>query len=570
MIHAGQLVAGRYRVISSIGEGAMASVWRASDETLQREVAIKVMYTKGTRDPHAMIEQFLREARIAAAVQHRNVIQTVDFGALDDEQPFMVMELLNGETLADRLARKPPLDRQQIVDLITLTLRGLAAVHDAGIVHRDLKPANIFLQRDADAVYPKILDFGISRSVRQGVERPSAISTQDGMIIGTPDYMSPEQARGETDIDKRADVYAMGVILYRGLTGRLPFLSDTVGELLVQILTATPPRVRDLNPDVDSALSAMVEQAMARNRDDRFADARALRRALRGAMKRAALAERRASESDPQALGSAPAGGRVALPTALASPHFAPTRVRTPDAPDAPDAPLRAGGGWGDIDLDPGAKRQSAAAPITFDPPPAAPSTPARSTPRTAGAARATPANGASGARAGERSAPPSGSNLELAESPSPAARGGTRPAAKDTSSTSSDMLNPLYQGKHLPALDIDYARVRSDGGAKDRVPSPDAARSPRTGARARSGARPAAQDAPAATEAGTPRPRLGVSSWLLALGAMALAVYLLARPSHQGQPSEIRPEGPDARALVKNRRANLKNVPPHLRDVRF
>src|SRR5690242_13678537 len=130
----------------------MGSVWRAEDQTLKRQVAIKFLFVRAARDPQAMVDQFLREARIAASVQHRNVIHTVDFGTVDQYQPFMVMELLNGESLGDRMQREPALTSEQFVHLVSLTLRGLAAVHDAGIVHRDLKPQNIFLQRDADAV----------------------------------------------------------------------------------------------------------------------------------------------------------------------------------------------------------------------------------------------------------------------------------------------------------------------------------------------------------------------------------------------------------------------------------
>src|SRR5262245_47533117 len=136
MLKPGQVVAGRYQLASPIGEGAMGAVWRAEDQTLRRQVAIKFLYVKAARDPQAMVDQFLREARIAASVQHRNVIQTVDFGTVGDFQPFMVMELLSGESFGDRLARQPRLSSEQVIHIVSLTLRGLSAVHDAGIVHR--------------------------------------------------------------------------------------------------------------------------------------------------------------------------------------------------------------------------------------------------------------------------------------------------------------------------------------------------------------------------------------------------------------------------------------------------
>ena len=285
MLAAGSTIGRRYRLISLIGEGGMASVWCASDETLKRSVAIKLLYLRPARDPQASVDQFLREARIAAAVQHRNVIHTVDFGTTDDGIPYMVMELLHGESLAARMARTPPLNLEELVQIAELTLRGLAAVHEAGIVHRDLKPQNIFLQRDGDAVYPKILDFGISRSV-DSAALPSPIATQEGIVLGTPHYMAPEQARGETHIDQRADIYSMAAILYEGLTGQLPFDAETPGDLLVKIISSEPIPLATLRPDLPELIVAVISQAMTRDREHRFVDASAFRRALSSAAER--------------------------------------------------------------------------------------------------------------------------------------------------------------------------------------------------------------------------------------------------------------------------------------------
>jgi serine/threonine protein kinase len=283
MLAAGSTIAGRYRLASLIGEGGMASVWRAEDQTLRRSVAIKLLYFRAHRDPQATVDQFLREARIAASIQHRNVIHTVDFGTTEDSVPYMVMELLEGESMAERLERSPRLGMEEVLRIASLTLRGLAAVHDAGIVHRDLKPQNIFLQRDADAVYPKILDFGISRSLRSAGERPSAVATQQGLVIGTPHYMAPEQARGEAEIDKRADIYSMGAIIYEAVTGQLPFDAENPGELLVKIISNVAPSMRSICPGVPEVLSDCVAQAMAHPREHRFVDAIAFRRALQSA-----------------------------------------------------------------------------------------------------------------------------------------------------------------------------------------------------------------------------------------------------------------------------------------------
>jgi serine/threonine protein kinase len=270
----------RYRLESMIGEGGMASVWRARDLTLARSVAVKLLFARDDRDRSALTARFLREARIAASVQHRNVIQIVDFGTTEDELPFMVMELLEGEPLSGRMHREQRLPVADVVQIANLTLRGLAAVHAIGIIHRDLKPDNIYLKRENQSVYPKILDFGISRSTEPQSGRRSALTTREGLIIGTPEYMSPEQARGVKDIDPRTDLYSMGVIMYEALTGRLPFHSENVGDLIIQVVTGTAPTVHELMPDVPLELSKVVEHAMARKREDRFSSAVEMQAAL--------------------------------------------------------------------------------------------------------------------------------------------------------------------------------------------------------------------------------------------------------------------------------------------------
>jgi serine/threonine protein kinase len=352
MLAAGSTIAGRYRLAALIGEGGMASVWRAEDETLKRSVAIKLLYFGAHRDAQATVEHFLREARIAASIQHRNVINTVDFGTTELGVPYMVMELLQGESLAARLERAPRLAMEEVVRLASLTLRGLAAVHDAGIVHRDLKPQNVFLQQDAEAVYPKILDFGISRSLAASAERPSAVATQQGLVVGTPHYMAPEQARGEADIDKRADIYAMAVIIYEGITGQLPFDAETAGALLVKIISSQACPMRELRPDVPAVLSDCIAQAMAPVREHRFVDAKVFRRALEGAADSAF--PRRATIRSSEL----PAGDRVAPDRAARA------AVAEPPIADKPR-------GWGDFEGLSGHSEQSSAARVPADDSPA-------------------------------------------------------------------------------------------------------------------------------------------------------------------------------------------------------
>jgi serine/threonine protein kinase len=277
----------RYRLDALIGEGGMASVWRAWDLTLQRPVAVKLLFARESHTEEVLVDRFLREARIAASVQHRNVINIVDFGTTLEGQPFMVMELLEGETLAARLRRQKPLPVADVVQIGHLTLRGLGAVHSAGIIHRDLKPENVYLKNEGGVVYPKILDFGISRSIDPPNGPRSALTTREGVIVGTPEYMSPEQARGVKQIDYRTDIYSMGVVLYESLTGKIPFTSENVGDLIIKIVTGSATPVHELAPSVPRAVSDVVSRAMARLPGDRFLDAAEMQEALLAACRSA-------------------------------------------------------------------------------------------------------------------------------------------------------------------------------------------------------------------------------------------------------------------------------------------
>jgi eukaryotic-like serine/threonine-protein kinase len=279
MFKSGQLIDARYALAAPIGEGSMASVWQAEDLILKRQIAIKFLALDAVADPQPMIERFLREARVAASVQHRNVIHVADFGT-QDGFPFMVMELLDGETLRDRLLRAPPMAHHRIVHVVSLTLRGLAAIHDAGVIHRDLKPENIFLQSDAHSVFPKIIDFGVALGYGPGNEGLSVLPHQAGLIAGTPQYMSPEQARGEADLDPSSDLYSVGVILYECLAGELPFDAESVNQLLASVQNDTPMALCEIAPDVPPILAEFVERAMSKDRRERWTSARSMRAAL--------------------------------------------------------------------------------------------------------------------------------------------------------------------------------------------------------------------------------------------------------------------------------------------------
>lgn len=276
----GQVIAGRYELQAMIGEGGMARVWRAHDRTLARPVAVKFLFLREDRDRRTMIDRFLREARIAAAVRHPSVVDILDFGTTEDGRPFMVMELLEGESLEERLAREPALTLEELIAITASVLDGLAAVHRAGIIHRDLKPDNVFLLQHDGEVRPKLLDFGVSRDTDPRSGRRSALTTADGYLVGTPEYMSPEQARGLADVDWRTDLYSVGVMLYEALTGRLPYESEAVGDLIILIAAGGAKEVRELRPEVGEAISGVVARAMSSRREDRHQSAREMRDAL--------------------------------------------------------------------------------------------------------------------------------------------------------------------------------------------------------------------------------------------------------------------------------------------------
>jgi serine/threonine-protein kinase len=221
---------GRYRVSERIGKGAMGVVYRALDDMMEREVAVKVMTADWQDEPETRA-RFYREARAAGGLLHRNVITIYDLGD-DDGRPYIVMELLRGETLRERLERGEPIDLEDKVDYMIQVCEGLAAAHARGIFHRDVKPGNLFLQADGGL---KILDFGVARLADSNM-------TATGLIVGTPDYMAPEQARGQ-EFDQRSDVFAAAAVFYYLLSGRKPFTADDLPAVLHRVQYVDPPPI---------------------------------------------------------------------------------------------------------------------------------------------------------------------------------------------------------------------------------------------------------------------------------------------------------------------------------------
>ncbi len=270
----GTIVGERYKLVRKIGEGGLAAVWEAEHLTLGSRIAVKFLHRTGPMQSEPS-QRFLREARVAASVRHRNVVEIVDFGFAEGEIPYMVMEFLEGRSLGAYLEEKGRLPFDEAARIIAGTLRGLAAVHAAGLVHRDIKPDNVFLVDDPEeGFYPKLVDFGLSRRAGR------SDMTAEGTLMGTPQYMSPEQAMGQTDLDARADIYAVGVVLYELVSGIVPFDSDSLADILTSVVHTPPKPLRELVPDVPEKLAFVVETAMAKDREHRFVDARAMRNSL--------------------------------------------------------------------------------------------------------------------------------------------------------------------------------------------------------------------------------------------------------------------------------------------------
>jgi serine/threonine protein kinase len=262
----GVIVSGRYKILRRIGEGGMGIVYEAEHVVIEKRVALKVLREDFSRRPE-LVERFRQEARSASRIGHENIVDISDFGETPSGANYFVMEMLNGEDLAMLLAREGSLNPEFAVSVVLQCCKGLGAAHAKGIVHRDMKPENIFLiEREGRCDVVKLVDFGIAKM--SDVETPGAPGrklTKTGMIFGTPEYMSPEQASGKS-LDHRVDIYALGVILYELLSGRVPFVGDTFMGVLTQHMFEDPPKLREINPNaiVPAALESVVVKALAK------------------------------------------------------------------------------------------------------------------------------------------------------------------------------------------------------------------------------------------------------------------------------------------------------------------
>lgn len=336
-----RVLAGRYRLDHQLQKGGMGTIWRAEHLTLQAPVAVKLIDRDAVPDEDT-VARFLREAKAAANLRSPHVVQILDYG-MEDGVPFIVMELLEGETLAQRLRRTGPLPVGEVVRIVSHIGRAVARAHEAGIVHRDLKPENVFLVHNEDEEIAKVLDFGVAKIGVGGLGTDSA-RTRTGSILGTPFYMSPEQAQGNKTVDHRSDLWSIGVIGFECITGKRPFSSDGLGELVLQICVRdipVPSEVAAVPPGFD----AWFQKAVAREPDHRFQSAREMTDALRESL---GVEGRETSTALPEVLvtvetpsreepGASGDHLRTSAPTEPSS--RSPSTVQAMAGPEAPTVP---------------------------------------------------------------------------------------------------------------------------------------------------------------------------------------------------------------------------------------
>ena len=336
----GRMIGGKYRVEAQIGTGAMGSVYRALQISLEKRIALKILHSHLRSDGN-FVERFHREAKAASRLDHPNIVRVIDFGEDTSDDPvmngrlFIAMELLEGRDLFQVIQDDFPLPRERTIEIMRQTLAAVASAHDVGIIHRDLKPENVMISvrtnDDGESIdFIKVCDFGIAKMTeRDASDEESRKLSVHGLLVGTPEYMSPEQARGEK-LDPRSDVYALGVVLYQMLVGRVPFEGTQPLDVALRHLADDPQPPRERVPDADATLEIVCLTAMSKARDKRYQSAREMRAVLRAALEGRPLSSASVNETGvfpsippmytppPPAMSDPrPSGGMPAAPDSL-------------------------------------------------------------------------------------------------------------------------------------------------------------------------------------------------------------------------------------------------------------
>jgi eukaryotic-like serine/threonine-protein kinase len=279
-VREGDVLDGKYRVEHVLGRGGMGTVVSAVHLQLGQRVALKLLLPEVCSNPDA-VDRFLREARAAVQIHSEHVARVSDVGTLPSGAPYMVMEFLRGLDLGEVVRRRGTLGVGEAVEYVLQACEAIAEAHELGIVHRDLKPANLFLtQRPDKSAFVKVLDFGISKAMEGSLLAQSASATASAVIMGSPQYMSPEQTMSAKDVDVRTDVWSLGIILHEMLSGAPVFQGDSPTAVLIKISTVRPTPIRMIRPDVPAELERVILKCLEKNRVDRYPNIAALARAL--------------------------------------------------------------------------------------------------------------------------------------------------------------------------------------------------------------------------------------------------------------------------------------------------
>jgi eukaryotic-like serine/threonine-protein kinase len=302
----GTVLSGKYELHSVLGKGGMGVVYRGKHLGTDRPIAVKVLRRELMADA-TLAKRFMREAKAAAVMQHPNVVDVLDYGVEPDGTAFQVLELLEGESLGEHLARKGKIPIDVVLSLLLPVIHALAAAHARGVVHRDLKPDNVFLARNAHGrIVPKLLDFGVAKLMPAHGGPSSTLSTRAGSAIGTPAYMSPEQARGTADVGTPTDIWAIGVILFECVAGEVPFDAETGSILMARIIMEQARSLATVAPETPPAIVAVIDRALTSKQEDRWPTMAALAEALRAAATESGIAVPAVGASDTAAMSLPP------------------------------------------------------------------------------------------------------------------------------------------------------------------------------------------------------------------------------------------------------------------------